>query len=45
MNLLELNFMISLLKKEIKVFFGSLIGYLIIGIFLLVNNGWGLTTL
>ena len=30
--------MISLLKKEIKVFFGSLIGYLIIGIFLLVNN-------
>ena len=30
--------MIALLKKEIKIFFGTLIGYLIIAIFLLVNG-------
>ena len=30
--------MIALLKKEISVFFSTLIGYLIIGIFLLINS-------
>ena len=30
--------MISLLKKEIRIFFSSLIGYLIIGIFLVINS-------
>jgi ABC-2 type transport system permease protein len=30
--------MISLLKKEISIFFSSLIGYLIIGIFLVINS-------
>ncbi len=30
--------MYSLLKKELSVFFGSLIGYLVIGIFLLLNS-------
>ena len=28
----------TLFKKEISVFFGSIIGYIIIGIFLLVNS-------
>ena len=30
--------MIALFRKEISVFFSTLIGYLIIGIFLLINS-------